>query len=138
MQKLLAFFLPEVHEFLGEEDELDGGEKVAFPTPITPDDNVVFGAEGLDLRLVPERSEARQDDLLDVHGRRSEGERAGRAGSKRSSREEEVRLLVLLVGLVLLVLAMRAAMTPPRWLGLALAGLRLCVCMDGRVRVGCE
>jgi len=61
-----------MHEFLGEEDELDGGEKVAFPTAITPDYNVVLGAKGLDLRLVPERPEARQDDLLDVHGRRSQ------------------------------------------------------------------
>ena len=138
MQKLLAFFLPEVHKFLGEEDELDGGEKVAFPTAITPDYNVVLGAEVLDLRLVPKRPEARQDDLLDVHGRRREGEQVGSAGSKRSSREEEeVRLLELLVGLVLLVLAMRAAVTPPRWLGLALAGLRLCV-LGQRVRERCE
>lgn len=67
MQQQLPLLLPQVREPLVEQRELDGVEEVGLARPVPTDDDIVSGAEGLDLGLCPEAAEARHGHLLDVH-----------------------------------------------------------------------
>ena len=66
MEERLPVFAAELLVCIAQH-ETDSGEEIGFAGAIATDDDVVFGAEGLDDRLVFVGLEALDDDLFDVH-----------------------------------------------------------------------